>query len=221
MAGILDGVRVVDVTDGIAGPMTTMLFADHGADVVRVERPDAAAPRAGDVVWQRGKRRVALDPATPAGREALLDLAGRADVLVESFRPASAAAMDLEHEAFIAVNPRLVHTSITPYGRGTADADRPDIEWLVSARTGQQADQRGWYGTRMDHIMGVDLDEPGFDVPPGADQLGCREGPIFLAVPWAGIACRVPHDGGHQRWRCASPSAPGRASTSRHHSPRR
>src|SRR6478735_9029585 len=189
MAGILDGVRVVDVTDGIAGPMTTMLFADHGADVVRVERPDAAAPRAGDVVWQRGKRRVAFDPATPGGREALLDLATCADVLVESFRPAAAAAMGLEHEAFIAVNPRLVHTSITAYGRGTADADRPDIEWLVSARTGQQADQRGWYGTRMDHIMGVDLEEPGFDVPPGADQLGCREGPIFLAVPWAGIAC--------------------------------
>src|SRR3954452_7435481 len=116
MAGILDGVRVVDVTDCIAGPMTTMLLADHGADVVRVERPDAAVPRAGDVVWQRGKRRVALDLATAAGRDALLDLASRADVLIESFRPAAARAMNLEHESFVAVNARLVHTSITAYG---------------------------------------------------------------------------------------------------------
>jgi crotonobetainyl-CoA:carnitine CoA-transferase CaiB-like acyl-CoA transferase len=189
MTGILDGVRVVDVTDGIAGPITTMLFADQGADVLRVEVPGAARPRAGDVVWQRGKRRVALDPSTPAGHASLLDIVSRADVLVESFRPALASALGLEHGAFSAVNPRLVHTSITAYGRDTASADRPDLEWLVTARTGLQFDQRGWYGTRMDHIMGLDLHEPGFDVPPGADQLGCREGPIFLAVPWASLAC--------------------------------
>jgi crotonobetainyl-CoA:carnitine CoA-transferase CaiB-like acyl-CoA transferase len=188
MTGILDGVRVVDLTDGIAGPMTTMLLADHGADVVRVEIAGSSAARAGDVVWQRGKRRVALDPATTAGRDAVIDLASRADILVESLRPAVARRLGLEHDSLRAVNPRLVHTSITAYGRDTPAADRPDIEWLVTARTGLQADQRGWYGTRMDHIMGLDLDEPGFDVPPGADQLGCREGPIFLAIPWASIA---------------------------------
>src|SRR5947199_9232030 len=119
MPGILDGVRVVDLTDGIAGPIMTMLLADHGADVVRVEVPGALRPRAGDVVWQRGKRRLALDAATPDGRHGLLDLASRADLVVESFRPALARRLGLEHEAFSAVNPRLVHTSITAYGRDT------------------------------------------------------------------------------------------------------
>ena len=107
-----------------------------------------------------------------------------------SARP-TATALGLEHDALRAVNPRLVHTSITGYGRDTAAADRPDVEWLVTARTGLQADQRGWYGTRMDHIMGVDLPAPGFDVPDGADQLGCREGPIFLAVPWASLGAAL------------------------------
>ena len=114
-----------------------------------------------------------------------------ADVVLESFRPADAAALGLEHDDLRAVNRALVHTSITAYGRDTAAADRPDVEWLVTARTGLQADQRGWYGTRMDHIMGVDLAEPGFDVPAGADQLGCREGPIFLAVPWASLGAAL------------------------------
>ena len=190
MPGILDRVRVIDASTGVAGPITAMLLADHGADVVRVEAP-GTTHTSGDVVWQRGKRRVVLDPATPSGRDELLAMAATADLLIESFPPARAAELRLEHDAFAPVNPRLVHLSITAYGRHTAAATRPDVEWLVTARTGLQADQRGWYGTRMDHIMGTDLDEPGFDVPPGADQLGCREGPIYLAVPWAGLAAAL------------------------------
>ena len=191
MNGILAGVRVLDLSTGIAGPITAMLLADHGADVVRVEAPSKGADLPGEVVWHRGTRRVVLDVASPDGRGAVLDLAARADVVLESFRPGHATALGLEHDALRAVNPRLVHTSITAYGRDTAAADRPDVEWLVTARTGLQADQRGWYGTRMDHIMGVDLPEPGFDIPDGADQLGCREGPIFLAVPWASLGAAL------------------------------
>ncbi len=189
MNGILDGVRVLDLSAGIAGPMTAMLLADHGADVARVERPDrAGASSPGEVVWNRGKRRIALGLGTAEGRAALHDLIGRADVLVESYRPGEVAALGLDAATTAVINPRLVHLSITAYGRDTPAAERPDVEWLVTARTGLQADQRGWYGTRMDHIMGVDLADPGFAVPPGADQLGCREGPIFLAVPWASIS---------------------------------
>ncbi|MET0323878.1 MAG: CoA transferase, partial [Ilumatobacteraceae bacterium] len=189
MNGILEGVRVLDVGRGIAGPMTAMLLADHGADVVRVEPPggDGLGGSPGSVVWGRGRRRVELDLATGAGRAAFLDLAARADVLVETFRPGVAEQLGLDAATVRAVNGRLVHASITGYGRDTADADRPDIEWLVTARTGLQWDQRGWYGTRMDHIMGTDLAEPGFAVPDGVEQTGCREGPIFLAVPWASI----------------------------------
>src|SRR6188474_421317 len=107
MSGILDGVRVVDASTGVAGPITAMLLADHGADVVRVEAP-GTADTSGDVVWQRGKRRVVLDPAMPAGRDELLALAAPADLLIESFAPDRAAELGLEHDAFGAVNRRLV-----------------------------------------------------------------------------------------------------------------
>ncbi len=191
MTGILDGVRVLDLSTGIAGPITAMLLSDHGADVVRVAAPDRGPDRPGEVVWHRGTRHVVLDIGTSGGRDGVLDLASRADVVLESFRPADAVALGIQHADLRSANPRLVHTSITAHGRDTADADRPDVEWLVTARTGLQADQRGWYGTRMDHIMGVDLAAPGFDVPDGADQLGCREGPIFLAVPWASLGAAL------------------------------
>ncbi len=189
MTGILAGVRVLDVSTGIAGPMTAMLLADHGADVVRVEPPGGDPERDRAIVWHRGRRRVAIDLATARAR--FLDLAGRADVLLETFRPGVTDELGIGPDALLAANPRLVYTSITGYGRDTAAAQRPGIEWLVTARTGLQWDQRGWYGTRMDHIMGTDLDEPGFEVPDGVDQLGCREGPIFLAVPWASIGATL------------------------------
>jgi crotonobetainyl-CoA:carnitine CoA-transferase CaiB-like acyl-CoA transferase len=189
MTGILEGVRVLDLSTGIAGPMTAMLLADHGADVVRVEPPGGDPERERAVVWHRGKRRVAVDLATD--RAELLDLAGRADVLLETFRPGVTDELGIGPDTVLGVNPRLVYTSITGYGRDTAAAGRPGIEWLVTARTGLQWDQRGWYGTRMDHIMGTDLDEPGFELPEGVDQLGCREGPIFLAVPWASIGATL------------------------------
>src|SRR6478735_6727433 len=133
MTGILDGVRVLDLSTGIAGPITAMLLSDHGADVVRVEAPDRGPDRPGEVVWHRGTRRVEIDLTSCGGRDAVLDLAGRADVVLESFRPADAVALGLEHTDLREVNRRLVHTSITAYGRDTPAAHRPDIEWLVTA----------------------------------------------------------------------------------------
>ena len=193
MSGILDGLRVLDVSRGIAGPMTAMLLADHGADVVRVEPHggDGYGDRPGSVVWNRGRRRLELDLAGADDRASFLDLASRADVLLETFRPGVTARLGIDFDAVHPINDRLVYASITGYGRDTADAMRPGIEWLVTARTGLQWDQRGWYGTRMDHIMGTDLAEPGFDVPAGVEQTGCREGPIFLAVPWASIGAAL------------------------------
>src|SRR4051794_40648377 len=191
MNGILAGVRVLDLSGGIAGPMTAMLLADQGADVVRVEPAGTPVDGPRPVVWNRGKRRIALDVRDGGQRAEFVQLASRADVLLETFPPGVAADLGIDADTVRARNERLVYASITAYGRGTAAAHRPDIEWLVTARTGLQADQRGWYGTRMDHIMGTDLDEPGFDVPAGAEQTGCREGPIFLAVPWASIGAAL------------------------------
>ena len=193
MNGILGGVRVLDLSRGIAGPMTAMLLADYGADVVRVEPPggDGFGDRPGSVVWNRGKRRVEMDLKDAVARVELLDLAARADVLLESYRPGVTTRLGIDFETINKINGRLVYASITGYGRDTPDAQRPGIEWLVTARAGLQWDQRGYYGTRMDHIMGTDLTASDFPVPPGAEQTGCREGPIFLAVPWASIGAML------------------------------
>jgi crotonobetainyl-CoA:carnitine CoA-transferase CaiB-like acyl-CoA transferase len=193
MAGVLDGIRVLDLTRGIAGPMTGMLLADYGADVVRIEPPggDGLGHLPGYVVWNRGKRRVALDLKNKASRDEFLRMVERADVLLESYRPGVTSRLGIDYDAVKARNERLIYASITGYGRDNPHSDRPGIEWLVTARAGMQWDQRSYYGTRMDHIMGEDLAESGFPVPPGAEQTGCREGPIFLALPWASLGAML------------------------------
>ena len=89
MSGPLDGLRVLDLSWGVAGPMATMLLADHGACVTRIERP-AGDPFAGQLAyktWHRGKRSAILDLTQPADHATFLQLATHADVLVESFAP--------------------------------------------------------------------------------------------------------------------------------------
>ena len=89
MAGVLTGLRILDLSWGIAGPMATMLMADHGAQVTRIERPGGPPfPRnPGERVWNRGKRSAELDLTKAEDREVLLRLAGAADVLIESYAP--------------------------------------------------------------------------------------------------------------------------------------
>src|SRR3954454_11488885 len=137
MAGVLDGLRVLDLTWGVAGPIAAMLLADHGAAVTRVEHPDGDpfAGFSGYRVWHRGKRSAVLDLREPADREVFLALVARADVLGESFSPGAAERLRLS--GLTERNPRLVHCSITGYGDGAEDADRPAYDALVAARTGQ------------------------------------------------------------------------------------
>src|SRR5207244_135513 len=111
----------------------------------------------------------------------------RADIVLESYRPGVTARLGVDYETLRKRNERLVYCSITGYGRDNQHSDRPGIEWLVTARTGMSWDQRSYYGTRMEHILGTDAQASDFPVPPGAEQTGCREGPIFLAVPWASL----------------------------------
>ena len=89
MAGVLDGLKVLDLSRGIAGPMAGMLLSDHGAQVTRIEPPggDPFARHSGYRVWNRGKRSAILDLKTDADRQCLLDLARQADIFLESFRP--------------------------------------------------------------------------------------------------------------------------------------
>lgn len=118
--GPLAGVRVVELGAIGPGPHAAMLLADLGADVVRVERPDAVLRVGrGDQRDQllRGRRRIALDVKTDAGREALVALADRADVLIDGFRPGAAERMGVGPREALERNPRLVYGRITGWGQ--------------------------------------------------------------------------------------------------------
>jgi crotonobetainyl-CoA:carnitine CoA-transferase CaiB-like acyl-CoA transferase len=158
---VLDGVRIVDLTSMVAGPMATMVMSDHGAEVIKVEPPRGDPMRAyeGYRVWNRGKSSVVLDLRESEGRRRLLDLMGTADVLVESFRPGKMREWGLDYESVAGTLPGLIYLSITPYGREGSSAARPGIDLLVQARSGQQYEQPGW-----------------------------RDGPIFLPAPLPSVA---------------------------------
>jgi crotonobetainyl-CoA:carnitine CoA-transferase CaiB-like acyl-CoA transferase len=189
VAGVFEGVRVVDLSDGIAGPMTAMMLADNGAEVTRVEAPErAAAPlTGGERVWTRGTRNAILDLADPDDHEIVRALARRADVVLDSFRPGAAARFGLDHAALAVDNPRLISCSITAYGRLHRDRDRPADDALVAARTGLLYDEKGRRGTVMDYINRRPGPHPEFDAPEGLVRGADRAGPVFPRTPWPSI----------------------------------
>ena len=127
MTGVLDGIDVLDLTTGIAGPMTGMLLGDHGARVTKIEPPGGDQTRtfSGAQVWHRGKRSAVLDLHDTTDRNRLIALASRADVLIESYSPGTTARIGIDFDTLHAVNPRLVYSSITAYGDNGRHADRP------------------------------------------------------------------------------------------------
>jgi crotonobetainyl-CoA:carnitine CoA-transferase CaiB-like acyl-CoA transferase len=144
--GALEGIRVVDATSGIAGAMAGMILSDHGADVIKVEPPGGDPTRryGGSVVWHRGRRSVVLDLETAEGRSRLTDLIATTDVFVESFPPGRTEGWLIDYASLEPEFPSLVHASLTGYVRGTDAADRPAIDLLVQARSGEQFEQPGW-----------------------------------------------------------------------------
>ncbi len=168
--------------------MATMLMADHGARVTKIERPggDPGRSQPSWRVWNRGKRSAELDLATPAGRDALIALAGQADVLVESFRPGVTTSLGIDYDTLSAINPRLIYCSITGYGRGTRDEQRPGWDALVAARAGLQWEKRGYPGGTINRILGRPVEE--LDVPPGATEGPERGGPLFSASFWPSLS---------------------------------
>jgi crotonobetainyl-CoA:carnitine CoA-transferase CaiB-like acyl-CoA transferase len=190
MVGVLDGIRVLDLSWGIAGPMTAMHLADNGADVVKIEPPggDPFRSEPGYRVWQRGKRSAVVDLGEPAGRDALRALAGTADVVVESYAPGVAARLGADAATLLAANPRLVHCSITGYGAHGPLATRRGYDGLVAARTGLLYDQRGRSGTAMEFINGRPGPDPEVGPPEGMRRGPDRPGPLFPRSSWPSLA---------------------------------
>lgn len=144
--GPLHGVRIVDLSWGIAGPVGVMLLADLGADVVKVEPPGGDPFRAqpGYHVWNRGRRSVAIDLKDQAGQAAFLRLCEHTDVLVEAFSPGTMEALGLSYEDVSHANRRLVYASVPAYPAGHRFASRSGWDALVQARSGMQHEQPGW-----------------------------------------------------------------------------
>src|SRR5580704_4015945 len=139
MADALSGLRILDLTGGIAGPLGVLTLAEHGADVVKVEPPGGAPGRAlpSSVVHGRSRRSVTLDLAQPEGREVFVTLCATADVLVEAFATGTMASLGLAYDDLAPTCPRLVYCSVPAWPTGTRYQDRPGYEALVHARTGQ------------------------------------------------------------------------------------
>ena len=141
-----EGLRVVDLSQGVAGPHCGMLLALQGADVIKVEPPDgdwgrAIGRRHGDfsaygVAFNRGKRSLAIDLKHDRGRELVLRLVGRADVVVENNRPGVSARLGLDYESVRRVNPDVVYASITGFGPEGPNRDRPATDSILQSYSG-------------------------------------------------------------------------------------
>lgn len=161
--GILDGIRIVDCSSGLAGPVATHLLAEVGAEVIKVEPPggDYMRQSAAFATWNRSKQSVVLDLHDDGDRAVLDDLLATADVLVHGFRPSEARARNLDDVSLAERHPHLIVSAITGYPLNHPDAERPGWDILVQARTGAM--------TEVD---------------------GARPGPIFLRFPlpsWATV----------------------------------
>lgn len=189
MAAVLQGIRVLDLSWGIAGPMTGMLLADHGAEVIKCEPPggDPFRTQLGYTVWNRGKKSAVYDLKSAGDREAFLALVKTADVLLESYAPGTAEKLGIDYATLSALNPGLVYCSITGYGRGNEHSDRPAYDALVAARSGLHFEQRGWAEGALNHLAGRPDPFADIEIPQDWVQGAPRPGPIFPASYWPSL----------------------------------
>ena len=154
MAGPLDGIRVIDFTTMVAGPYATMILADQGADVIKVEAPLASdhARRAGYgarhftaafVNNNRNKRSLSVDAKCAAGRDAILRLARTADVFLQNFRPGVMARLGLDEPDLRKANPAIVYVSISGWGEKGPLAHKPVYDPIIQALSGLASVQAG------------------------------------------------------------------------------
>jgi alpha-methylacyl-CoA racemase len=157
MPGALHGIRVLDFSTLLPGPMCTLLLAEAGAEVIKIERPDRGdemrsyTPRFGSdsvnfALLNRGKRSIALDLKDASARDRLMGLVKTSDVVVEQFRAGVMERLGLGYDALSAINPGLVYCSITGYGQAgpLADVAAHDINYLAeTGMLGLTADRDG------------------------------------------------------------------------------
>jgi crotonobetainyl-CoA:carnitine CoA-transferase CaiB-like acyl-CoA transferase len=163
VSAALAGIRVLDLSRVLAGPWATQTLGDLGAEIIKIERPGAGddtrtwgPPDVRDAGYSayyastnRNKRSVAIDMAVPAGRELLLELAQKSDVLVENFKVGGAARHGLDYTTLGKLNPRLIYCSITGFGQTGPYAPRAGYDAMIQGMgglmsiTGKRSDEPG------------------------------------------------------------------------------
>jgi crotonobetainyl-CoA:carnitine CoA-transferase CaiB-like acyl-CoA transferase len=166
---LFEGVRVLDLSRMLAGPYGSMLLADMGAEVIKVEEPDGGDPMRvmgppflpeGESAYflsiNRNKKSIALDLTAPAGRELFLDLAARADVVWENFRPGVMDRLGLAYATLAGANPGLILCSISAYGQDGPYRDWPAFDLALQAMGGAMSltGEEGGRPVRMGLPMG-------------------------------------------------------------------
>lgn len=145
----LAGVRVLDVSQVMAGPYACMLLADMGADVIKVEPPDGGDQTRGAMGFKlkgndsmgflnmnRNKRSITLNLKSEAGRQVLFRMVKDADILVENYRPGVVKRLGIDYETLSAINPKLVYASISGFGQTGPWAGRPGFDLMAQAMSG-------------------------------------------------------------------------------------
>ena len=145
----LSHLRVLDISQVMAGPFCTMMLADMGADVIKIEPPGTGdqtrsamgfkmkgSDSMGFMNMNRNKRSVTLNLKSDAGREALYKLVETADILVENYRPGVMKRLQCDYETMRGINPRLIYASISGFGQTGPWADRPGFDLMAQAMSG-------------------------------------------------------------------------------------
>lgn len=171
-AAPLAGIRVLDMSQGIAGPSCGGHFAEFGASVIKIEPPEGdwmralgsrvAGTSAQAILYNRGKRSLALDLRKPAGRDIALRLAENSDVAIQSARPGVMDRLGLGFEQMRARQPDIVYVSVSGFGQAGPDRERPLVDALAQAKSGLMSVMRGRDGapvkmdaTLIDAITGL------------------------------------------------------------------
>ena len=145
--GALEGFRVLDFSQMMAGPLCATMLADFGADVIKIEPPEGDAMRntgetriGGETEFylsvNRNKRSVVLDLKSAHGLQAAMRLMQTADVVIENFRPGTADRLGIGYAAVLAVNPKIVYCSLSGFGKDSVNRDRPALDPVIQAMSG-------------------------------------------------------------------------------------
>jgi CoA:oxalate CoA-transferase len=177
MAGPLNGIRILDLTQVLFGPFATMLLSDLGAEVIKIERPGIGDIARGNgplvrevstyfLSLNRGKKSITLNLATPKGVEVFLRLVKNADILVENFTPGTMEKLGLGYEEVKAHNPKIIYVAGSGFGQYGPYTEKPAFDVIIQAMGG---------------IMSITGEEGGPPVRPGASYGDIAAG-LFLCI---------------------------------------